>query len=189
MAAPHNDNIKEKILDGASSLLKERSFVDISISDIAETCGVSKGSVYYYYKSKDDLLYDIADRYIDRAYNDLMVWVEDEKKDTSLPRLIRYALSRGLDDSGKSLRLHLTIEAIAGNDKLREKLLLKYDVFRKIFAEKISQRKPDADGNFYAWMILLLIDGLLIQNSLNNSAFDIDEFIELVVKHLSSDVN
>ena len=79
MAAPHNDNIKDKILDGASQLLQERSFTEISIADIAESCGVSKGSVYYY-KSKDDLLYDIADRYIENAYCDLMSWVEDEKR-------------------------------------------------------------------------------------------------------------
>jgi len=187
MAAPHNDNIKDKILDGASLLLRERSFADISIADIAESCGVSKGSVYYYYKSKDELLYDIADRYIDHAYNDLMVWVEDEKKDTSLPRLIRYALSRGLNDSGKSLRLHLTMEAIAGNEKLKEKLLAKYDVFRKVFSEKISQRKQGADGNYYAWLILMLIDGLLIQNLLRNSSFNTEEFIEQTVKLLSSE--
>ena len=187
MAAPHNNNIKEKILDGASSLLQERSFADISIAEIAESCGVSKGSVYYYYKSKDDLLYDIADRYLDNAYNDLIVWVEDEKKDTSLPRLIRYVLSRGLDDSGKSLRLHLTMDAIAGNEKLRAKLLAKYSVFRKVFSEKISQRKQGIDGDYYAWLIITLIDGLLIQDLLNNGSFNIEEFIDQAAKHLSAD--
>lgn len=185
MAAPYNDNIKNKILDGASLLLHGRSFSDISIADIAESCGVSKGIIYYYYKSKDDLLYDIADRYIDSTYNNLMIWVEYEKKDTSLPKLICNTLSRSLDDSGKSLRFHLTIEAIAGNEKLREKLRLKYDVFRKVFAEKILQCEPGADGNYYALMILLLIDGLLIQDLMGNNFFNTDNFIEQVAKHLS----
>ena len=57
MAAPHNDNIKEKILDAATALLAEKSFNEISLSEIAKKSGVSKGSVYYYYKNKDDILY------------------------------------------------------------------------------------------------------------------------------------
>jgi len=187
LAAPHNDNIREKILSGATKLLHERSFNDISIADIAKSSGVSKGSVYYYYNSKDELLYDIADRYLDRAYSDLMVWVDDENKDTSLPRLIRYALTRGLDDSGKSLRLHLTVDAIAGNEPLRKKLLTKYDTFHKVFTEKISQRRESADGSYYAWLILTLIDGLLIQELMRNSALDIPAFIEQVVANFTAE--
>ena len=187
MAAPHNDNIRDKILDSASLLLQERSFADISIADIAEACEVSKGSIYYYYKSKDDLLYDIADRYLESAYHDLIIWVEDEKKDTSLPRFIRYILSRGVDESGKSLRLHLTMDAIVGNEQLREKLLSKYDYFRKTIAEKLAQRKPDAPGEDYAWLLLTLIDGILIQKLLGNASFDSKGFIEFVVGLLASE--
>ena len=42
MAAPHNDNIKEKILDAATALLAEKSFNEISLSEIAKKSGVSK---------------------------------------------------------------------------------------------------------------------------------------------------
>ena len=56
MAAPRNDNIKEKILESASKLLQTRTFGDISIADIAKAAGVTKGSIYYYYNSKEDLL-------------------------------------------------------------------------------------------------------------------------------------
>ena len=61
MAAPHNDNIKEKILEAASQLLAEKSFNEISLAQIAARAGVTKGSVYYYYKTKDDILCDVAD--------------------------------------------------------------------------------------------------------------------------------
>ena len=47
MAAPHNDNIKEKILEAASQLLAEKSFNEISLAQIAARAGVTKGSVYY----------------------------------------------------------------------------------------------------------------------------------------------
>ncbi len=47
MAAPLNDNGKEKILKVTAQLLQEKSFSDISLSEIAEKTGISKGSVYY----------------------------------------------------------------------------------------------------------------------------------------------
>lgn len=184
MAAPHNNNIKGKILESATRLLQEKSFQEITLSQISKEAGVTKGSIYYYYKTKDDILYDIADGYLEVLYHDLMVWIEDENKDTSFPRLIRYALKRGVDDPGKNLRIHLTVDAIAGNATIREKLLKKYDSFREIFAEKVSERKEGADGQYYAWLILTVVDGLLIQTLLGNPNLDADKFIEQFVREV-----
>lgn len=182
MAAPHNDNIKGKILSEATKLLQKKPFAEVSISEIAKSAGVSKGSVYYYYKNKDDILYDIADGYLDLLYNDLMVWITDSNKDTSFPRLLRYSLLRGTDDPGKSLRLHLTIDAIAGNVQIREKLLAKYKTFRNAFAKNVSERRPGANGEYYGWLIMALVDGLMIQKLLNNEELNIEEFIEEFIK-------
>ena len=184
MAAPRNDNIKEKILESASRLLQNRTFGDISIANIAKEAGVTKGSIYYYYNSKEDLLYDIADGYIELLFHDLMVWVEDESKDTSLPRLLHYALSRGVTDPGKSLRLHLTVDAIAGNERLREKLLARYRLFRNVLAEKLAERKPGGDSSFEAWQIIVTIDGLMLQSLLQNPDMDIEQYIDKTVKNL-----
>ena len=35
MAAPRNDNVKEKILDAATGLLNTQTFADISLAEIA----------------------------------------------------------------------------------------------------------------------------------------------------------
>lgn len=182
MAAPHNDNIKDKILDAATVLLAEKSFNDISLSEIAKKSGVTKGSVYYYYKNKDDILYDVADGYLQQMYDELIAWVENKEKDTSLPRLLRYILSRGVDDPGKNLRLHLTADAIAGNDQIREKLIDRYRTFRKVIGEKVAQRKSGADEQYYGWLILTIIDGLMIQNLLGNTEIDTKSFIEDFIK-------
>lgn len=182
MAAPHNDNIKEKILAAATALLKEKSFNEVSLSEIAKKSGVSKGSVYYYYKNKDDILYDIADGYLQQMYDELIAWVENKEKDTSLPRLLRYVLSRGIDDPGKSLRLHLTVDAISGNEQIREKLLHRYRTFRKVIGETIAQRKSGADDQYYGWLVVTLIDGLMIQNLLGNEGMELDSFVEEFIK-------
>lgn len=184
MAAPRNDNIKEKILESASRLLQARTFGDISIADIAKDAGITKGSIYYYYNSKEDLLYDVADGYLELLFHDLIAWVEDESKDTSLPRLLRYCLQRGVADPGKGLRLHLTVDAIAGNALLREKLLARYKTFRNVLADKLRERKPDGDSEYEAWQIIVTIDGLLLQSLLTNPDIDIDRYIEKAVGDL-----
>ena len=43
MAAPRKDNIKEKILQATTELLKTTALADISLAEIAVAAGISKG--------------------------------------------------------------------------------------------------------------------------------------------------
>ena len=47
---------KQKLLDTADMLVKERGFDAVSVDDIVAGCGVAKGTFYHYFSSKDDLL-------------------------------------------------------------------------------------------------------------------------------------
>lgn len=46
----------QKILDALQTLLENRDIRTISVSEIAQTAGIGKGSIYYYYPSKDAIL-------------------------------------------------------------------------------------------------------------------------------------
>lgn len=48
--------MKEKLMNTAVCLWKENGYDNISIPMICKECGVTKGSFYHYYKSKDDVL-------------------------------------------------------------------------------------------------------------------------------------
>lgn len=54
----------DKILDALEELLKSKEIKKISVSDIAKTAGIGKGSIYYYFSSKDA----IVDSLIERNY-------------------------------------------------------------------------------------------------------------------------
>ncbi len=47
---------RQRIVEAASSLLREHPGSDISISDIAARAGMSKGSIYYYFADSDQIV-------------------------------------------------------------------------------------------------------------------------------------
>ncbi|MEW7009171.1 MULTISPECIES: TetR/AcrR family transcriptional regulator [unclassified Lentilitoribacter] len=58
------DDKSRLILDRAAKLFAEESFDRASVSSVAKACQISKANIYHYYKSKDDILFDILDNYL-----------------------------------------------------------------------------------------------------------------------------
>lgn len=57
--------MKEKIIEESILLFERKGFSETSIQDIVEAIGVTKGTFYYYFSSKEQLLMDIHLGYID----------------------------------------------------------------------------------------------------------------------------
>jgi DNA-binding NarL/FixJ family response regulator len=55
------DERKEELLDVAARLFHERGYDGSSIQDIADAMGMLKGSLYYYFSSKEALLEELVD--------------------------------------------------------------------------------------------------------------------------------
>ncbi|MCB7068456.1 TetR/AcrR family transcriptional regulator [Caldibacillus sp. 210928-DFI.2.22] len=56
--------MKEKIIEKAIELFEKKGFSTTSIQDIVDELGVTKGSFYYHFSSKEQLLMDIYNEYI-----------------------------------------------------------------------------------------------------------------------------
>jgi AcrR family transcriptional regulator len=51
--------VKERLLHVATRLFARHGFEGTSVQDIVDAAGVTKGAMYHYYGSKDDLLYEV----------------------------------------------------------------------------------------------------------------------------------
>lgn len=69
--------VKEKITEQSIRLFEKKGFSETSIQDIVDSLGVTKGTFYYYFSSKEELLMDIHLGYI----NELLVQQERIFKD------------------------------------------------------------------------------------------------------------
>lgn len=55
---------REDILNTAFVMFMERGYGDVSLNDILNPIGITKGAFYHYFKSKDELFEEILDSYV-----------------------------------------------------------------------------------------------------------------------------
>ena len=61
---------REAILRAATCVFAEKGFFNAKVADIAKAAGVADGTVYLYFKNKDDVLHSIFDRAMDEFITD-----------------------------------------------------------------------------------------------------------------------
>lgn len=83
------NNIKyEKIIDALQELLNNKEMGSISVSEIAQKAGIGKGSVYYYFPSKDAIL----EALIERNYKKPINTAKNLAKQTNVSPFTRMAM-------------------------------------------------------------------------------------------------
>ena len=63
----HSVDKRDRILDAATKVFAKRGCFGAQVADIAKRAGVASGTVYLYFKSKDDLLLSLFERTMHEA--------------------------------------------------------------------------------------------------------------------------
>jgi AcrR family transcriptional regulator len=56
-AAKRSRRRDQEVLEAATQVFYERGYADATVQDVADALGILKGSLYYYIRTKEDLLY------------------------------------------------------------------------------------------------------------------------------------
>ncbi|WP_260287156.1 TetR/AcrR family transcriptional regulator [Peribacillus aracenensis] len=156
-----NEVLKKHILKTASECFNNNGFHETSLQDIANAAGISKGGLYYYFPSKEKILFQLHD-------NVLNVSIEKLKEviysDLSLNKKIKSTITNHLliiSNFQTDIRL-LYREIDSLSFELREQIQSKkneYDhLFRKPFFEVLSDNKFDEEEKK---LLFLYIKGAL----------------------------
>lgn len=62
-----NGNVKEKLLRAGSESFLSKSYTAARVDEICKAAGVSKGSFFHYFKSKEDLAIAVLENYFNNA--------------------------------------------------------------------------------------------------------------------------
>ena len=81
-------NKRELILDTMQELFKEGKAGTASVRDIAERAGIAKGGLYYYFKSKEEVM----DALIEREYEDIIQNCAQLLENSNLNAINKFAL-------------------------------------------------------------------------------------------------
>lgn len=100
-------NKKDFILDAAQELFMEQGFDQTSISQILEATQIARGTLYYYFSSKEEIMDAIIERTIERAFTASQAFA-DNRQLTVLERLAGSMAALNLNhQEGKEVLLHL----------------------------------------------------------------------------------
>jgi AcrR family transcriptional regulator len=161
------DDRTQELLDAALQVFARRGYRNTRLDDVAEAAGVTKGTIYHYFDTKEALLLRVIEHYETLAFGR----VDDALRDDSLPAstrirlVVRKVFSRG--DSSRDL-LALLIRGIAHEVPHVHERWLQHGPVRlwTLLGRLVEEGKatgefrPDADGDAGA---RLLVSGLMLQ--------------------------
>lgn len=123
--------MKEKIMKHSIRLFESKGFSEASIQDIVNTLGVTKGTFYYYFSSKEELLTQIQLNYIDYMLEEQQRIIEqpDRTWKDKLSEVILMTI-QAIEGRGSSARiffrelLHITGDSLDLIKKKRDQFRL-----------------------------------------------------------------
>lgn len=132
------DERREEIIKTAHQLFLEKGFDGTKVSDIVKALGVSQGTFYYYFTSKDDIIDEIVTGYIRSITNGTREIIE--KKDmASYEKLERMSDLQLMINIKQNRDIH-TIKGVDIHERILRRLIIDYvPIMLKAFGEGGSQ--------------------------------------------------
>lgn len=180
-----------QILDALQKLLETNDIQTISVSEIARTAGIGKGSIYYYFPSKDAILNAL----VERNYEKTLKTAKNLEKQTEISPFTRMAM---LFQACRTASLELNRHGLITAENTPEKAFMhqKYITYlvtelKPVLTELIRQSIDNGELQFehpaaLAEIVLIVlavkIDNTLVPSSPDEIKETIRGLIELLEK-------
>jgi len=186
---------KDQIMNAAEGVFTRKGFSDARMDDIAEETGLSKGTLYLYFKSKEDLVIAILDRIFLGAFKQLGT---RETVESTATEAIWQFTEEAIRDYKKMLHMMpIAYEflALAFRNKIVQKALKQYfNVYMEALVP-IIQRGIDAgefrqvDAQEVAIAAAAIFEGTVLLWVYDKSLIDVERHIRSSIKLLFEGVS
>lgn len=162
---------RKEILDTAEILFCTRGYDNTSTNDILDEIGIARGTLYYHFKSKEDIL----DAMIDRSLDEITQRVSDIALDESIPvleRITQSVLAANVDTKTGHMileQVHKPQNALM-HAKMQKKLLEQLiPLFVKLVEDGIAQGLMQTDYPEDTMEMLLMYSNTVFDDSITYS--------------------
>ncbi len=186
---------KQVILKAAMRIFAQNGVVKTKMADIAIAAGIGKGTIYEYFRSKEDIFAEAYSHIFMETENGIAEILESAlQPEEKLRGLMRVTLEKFLvEDGGEFAGIMMSFwsEGIRNkNERIMEIIDLKkvYSEFRTmisgILREGINKGEfRDMDPHITASVIIGAMDGILLQYVMDRSAFSPEKAIAALLEN------
>ena len=168
---------RQQILEAALQVFAEKGYHNARVSDVAARVGVSQGTIYWYFQSKEELFEAAFMGRINAMFEPIVQLLQQEAPPQT--RLLA-SIEASLDLMVRDIELfYLLMQAISIPEMAR---LLTYD-FQKFYQEMIEtvasllRELDDPDPHATASLLIAVLDGLGFQYMISPELFDRDRVL------------
>ncbi len=168
---------REKIIQAAAKLIIEKGVANTSLADISREVGISKGTLYYYYSTKGDLIFDLSIRHMEHITRTIVNWIEGHGRERGADAVLQMVVETVLKSETRGyIHFYLIQEALSGNhESLRLRFTEEYHKWLGLIEQGLRLiLPPKTDFLVASRVILSSIDGLLLQNLLGVGPVPLD---------------
>ena len=135
---------RQQILDAAIEVFAEKGYHDTRIDDIVAAAGKSKGGVYFYFKSKQDIFLALIDSFAEVLAEGLLQAISSESNGI---RRVNAALESVVENFGSYQRLAkiFLVQAVGLGDVFEQKRMEIHDRFTQVIAMQLGQAVAEGD--------------------------------------------
>lgn len=163
---------KKEILQKAMVLFTEKGYSAVTMEDLIQATGLSKGGLYYYYKSTEEILYDLMLEGSDYRNHIIATSMTLKQDSCDLDFVAEQMLNKILDDNPYTPVYVELLLAKRYNEKLESLFtLLKEKTFcdlKQLFPQSLCESSEDDFFNFLTDIVNTMILGTNVLGARDN---------------------
>ncbi|MCI4668362.1 MAG: TetR/AcrR family transcriptional regulator [Bacteroidia bacterium] len=174
-------NSRKAILDAAFELFSKNGFHSTSIEQIRKKAGVSKGLIYNYFQTKEELMKRVVETQMSQGEEIMAAFMELKDPKKKLKMIVDLSLDYLINRSDHiQLLIGLSIQ-IHDFPELDEIIKARYQLYMPAFSavfKELGYKQPEFEAHFLA----AYFDGLGLQRIVLGDSLDIDMIQDTLYK-------